>query len=38
MLNSASSDVGIFSLKQISGLTLKDLNNFSSFLFFNFNC
>jgi len=35
MLNSALSDIGMLSLKQISGLTLKDLNNFSSLYFLN---
>jgi len=35
MLNSALSDTGTFSFKQVSVLTLKDLNNFSSLYFFN---
>ena len=35
MLNPALSDTGTFSLKQISGLTLKDLNNFSFLYFLN---
>ena len=35
MLNLTLSDTGTFSLKQISGLTLKDLNNFSSLYFLN---